>query len=67
MYDLPLQGQGVRAAQHRRAGLRVRPGGRQEVELHRIRAAFEDLSGPETGERKRVTRKADGNLTLLVN
>ena len=25
------------------------------------------LSGPETGKRKRVARKADGKLTLLVN
>ena len=25
------------------------------------------LSGPETGERTRATRKADGKLTLLVN
>ena len=25
------------------------------------------FSGPETGKRKRVTRKADGKLTLLVN
>ena len=25
------------------------------------------VSGPETGKRKRVTRKADGKLTLLVN
>ena len=25
------------------------------------------LSGPETGKRKRGTRKADGKLTLLVN
>ena len=32
-------------------------------------AAWTDLavSGPETGKRKRVTRKADGKLTLLVN
>ena len=25
------------------------------------------LSGPETGKRKRVTQKADGKLSLLVN
>ena len=25
------------------------------------------FSGPEPGQRKRVTRKADGKLTLLVN
>ena len=34
----------------------------------RVRAGGVPLfGGPETGERKRVTRKADGKLTLLVN
>ena len=31
------------------------------------RAAHCSFSGPEAGKRKRVRRKADGKLTLLVN
>ena len=33
----------------------------------RRRIMLQMLSGPETGQRKRVTRKADGKLTLLMN
>ena len=31
-----------------------------------LSARYLDFSGPETSKRKRVTRKADGKLTLLV-
>ena len=35
--------------------------------MHALLTAMYHLSGPETGKRKRVTRKAGEKLTLLVN
>ena len=32
-----------------------------------LRRPVPNFSGPKTGKRKRVTRKADGKLTLLVS
>ena len=51
---------------YRQTGSRARV-----AEIHRTRFIMTTvrtlISGPEKGKRKRVTRKADGKLTLLVN